>query len=228
MFFRSVSVSPFGRAVIDDVSARHADDARRKAPRELDIVNVDDDGDARSRATRCRISMISTDVLGSSEEVGSSARMISGSCMMARAMPTRWRWPPGQRVGALGCAKPGKPDRIEQVESALDVALGKFAQPGAPHRNIAEPAAQQVLHDASGARRDCTPGTPCRCGAARSSGRGRTSFARSWPRNRISPDVGCTRRLTQRISVLLPVPEGPMMAVRPEPGKVRSMPRSTG
>ncbi len=33
--------------------------------------------------------MISTDVFGSSEEVGSSASMISGSCMMARAMPTR-------------------------------------------------------------------------------------------------------------------------------------------
>jgi hypothetical protein len=41
------------------------------------------------------------------------------------------------------------------------------------------------------------------------------SFARSWPRNMISPAVGSTSRLMQRISVDLPVPDGPMTAVSP-------------
>src|SRR5215212_6802659 len=54
------------------------------------------------------------------------------------------------------------------------------------------------------------------------------SLARSWPRKRISPAVGSTRRLMQRISVDLPVPDGPMTAVMPRPGMARSMSFSTG
>src|SRR5262249_8031813 len=54
------------------------------------------------------------------------------------------------------------------------------------------------------------------------------SRTRSWPRNRISPEVGSTSRLMQRTSVDLPVPEGPMMAVRPRPSIVRETSRSTG
>ena len=38
-------------------------------------------------------SMISTEVFGSSDEVGSSASSKRGRCISARAMPTRWRWP---------------------------------------------------------------------------------------------------------------------------------------
>src|SRR5215204_1461362 len=54
------------------------------------------------------------------------------------------------------------------------------------------------------------------------------SLARSWPRKRISPAVGSTRRLMQRISVDLPVPDGPMTAVMPRPGMARSMSFRTG
>ena len=171
--------------------------------------------------------MISTEVLGSSEEVGSSARMMSGSCMMARAMPTRWRWPPDS-ASARWLAKPGKPDRVEQLEGARDVAFGKFAQPGAPDRHVAEPAAQQVLHHGQALDQivflehhaDAAP----RAAAAR----GRTASRDPARETGSRPRSAATSRLMQRISVLLPVPDGPMMAVRPEPGKVRSMPRSTG
>ena len=38
--------------------------------------------------------MISTEVLGSSDDVGSSASSSFGSCITARAMPTRCRCPP--------------------------------------------------------------------------------------------------------------------------------------
>jgi hypothetical protein len=48
----------------------------------------------RLRASDASNSMISTEVFGSSEEVGSSASTRSGFCITARAMPTRWRWPP--------------------------------------------------------------------------------------------------------------------------------------
>ena len=41
------------------------------------------------------------------------------------------------------------------------------------------------------------------------------SRARSSPSNRISPAVGSTSRLMQRISVDLPVPDAPMIAVMP-------------
>src|SRR6218665_1367146 len=46
--------------------------------------------------------------------------------------------------------------------------------------------------------------------------------------SRMRPAVGSTSRLMQRISVLLPVPEGPMMLVSPVPDTARSMPLSTG
>src|SRR5256714_5070615 len=44
-----------------------------------------------------------------------------------------------------------------------------------------------------------------------------SSFARSWPMNRISPAVGSTSRLMQRTSVDLPAPDGPITAVMPRP-----------
>ncbi|CFW43077.1 Protein of uncharacterised function (DUF1602) [Bordetella pertussis] len=53
-------------------------------------------------------SMISTEVLGSSDEVGSSASSSCGRCISARAMPTRWRWPP-DRASARWSAKPARP-----------------------------------------------------------------------------------------------------------------------
>src|SRR5207248_8229374 len=52
--------------------------------------------------------------------------------------------------------------------------------------------------------------------------------ARSTPSNNISPAVGSTRRLMQRISVLLPVPEGPITALTPRSPNAMSMWRRIG
>jgi hypothetical protein len=46
--------------------------------------------------------------------------------------------------------------------------------------------------------------------------------------NRISPEVGSVSRLMQRMSVDLPVPEGPMIAVMPLSAKVSEMLLRTG
>ena len=48
------------------------------------------------------------------------------------------------------------------------------------------------------------------------------------PLKRTEPSVGLTRRLMMRSSVDLPVPDEPIMAVRPRSSKSRSMPFSTG
>src|SRR4051812_42370332 len=50
----------------------------------------------------------------------------------------------------------------------------------------------------------------------------------SWPRKWISPAVGSTRRLMDRTSVDLPVPDGPMIAVMPRPSTVSETSLSTG
>ena len=46
-------------------------------------------GMPRALVSLTMISITSTEVLGSSDDVGSSARIKSGSCIKARAMPTR-------------------------------------------------------------------------------------------------------------------------------------------
>jgi hypothetical protein len=71
------------------------------------------------------ISMISTEVLGSSEDVGSSARRSSGRCMMARAMPTRWRWPP-ESASARWLAKAVSPTASSSSQAALMSSWGYF------------------------------------------------------------------------------------------------------
>src|SRR4029453_12578481 len=110
-----------------------------------------------SPARRAISSMISTEVLGSSEEVGSSASSRSGSCIRGRAMATGWGWAhqgarhPGalalaarELVGALS-GKAAEPDGIEQRECALDVGPRKPAQPGSPHPHSAAPPPQHSL-----------------------------------------------------------------------------------
>jgi hypothetical protein len=41
--------------------------------------------------------LIAASVVGSSAEVASSSRRIAGSRTIARAIATRWRWPPESR-----------------------------------------------------------------------------------------------------------------------------------
>ena len=81
--------------------------------------------------------MISTEVFGSSDDVGSSASNSLGSCITARAMPTRWRWPPDS-ASARCWAKPPQSDDVEQLEGAPDVVGRKLASPRAPRRHVAQ------------------------------------------------------------------------------------------
>ena len=125
----------------------------------------------------------------------------------------------GELVGALR-GEVAEPDRVEQAERAIDVRRRKLAQPGAPYRHIAEPAAQHVLdhrepldqivfleHHADAPARGAQLAPAA---VWRGPGRG-TGFRRT---------VGSTSRLMQRISVDLPVPDGPMIAVMPRPATV--------
>jgi hypothetical protein len=67
---------------------------------------------------------------------------------------------------------------------------------------------------------------PMRRRASRSARR--ACAVRSGRQQRISPGVGSTSRLMQRISVDLPVPDGPMMAVIPWPSDGQVDVGSTG
>ena len=171
--------------------------------------------------------MISTEVLGSSEEVGSSASMQVGLLHQRAGDADALALAAGELVGAL-VGERAEPDRVEQLERAVDVLGVEPAQPRPPYRDIAEAAASARSRSPSGAPPGCIPGTPCRCGGASGAARVRCSLAMSWPRNRISPEVGSTSRLMQRISVDLPVPDGPMIAVMPRPSTVSETFFSTG
>ena len=60
-------------------------------------------------------------------------------------MPTRWRCPPDKFIGAL-VGHVVEADAREQAERLVDVGLRKAPQPALPEADIAEPAAQHVLH----------------------------------------------------------------------------------
>ena len=88
--------------------------------------------------------MISTEVLGSSEEVGSSAssevRLLHQRARNADALSLA----AGKLVRALG-GEVTEADGVEKVKGAIHVASGKLAQPRTPHRHVAEPPAQHIL-----------------------------------------------------------------------------------
>ena len=72
-------------------------------------------------------------------------QQISGSCITARAMPTRWRCPPDS-ASARRVAKPERPTASSSSKARSMSASRESAQPRAPGRHVAEPPAQQVLH----------------------------------------------------------------------------------
>ena len=68
--------------------------------------------------------MIWREVLGSSAAVGSSISSSSGSCSSARAMPTRWRWPPDSASARLS-AWSVRPMRSSSSNALARSASGK-------------------------------------------------------------------------------------------------------
>ena len=88
----------------------------------------------------------------------------------------------GELVGALG-GEVAEPDGVEQLEGAVDIGGRKLAQPGAPHRHIAEPAAQHVLDHREPLDQIVFLEHHADAPARHRAIRGRASLARSWPRN---------------------------------------------
>ena len=94
----------------------------------------------------------------------------SGSCITARAMPDALALAAGQRVGAA-LRESGEADDVEQLEGLARCRPSETcaATRATPTRS---PAARTAGSPSpSGARRGCTPGTPCRCGGARRAAR---------------------------------------------------------
>src|SRR6266550_3967554 len=69
---------------------------------------------------------------GSSDAIGSSARMISGSCTIARAIATRCCWPPDQDIGENIQAS----DQIELLENHRRARAPMPQLPAAQGRDI--------------------------------------------------------------------------------------------
>ena len=113
----------------------------------------------------------------------------------------------GQRVGAA-MREAREPDDVEQLERLADVVRRELAPPRAPRRHVAQPARQQVLHHRQALDEVVLLEHHADVAARLAQRRAATACARSAPSNRISPAVGSTSRLMQRISVLLPVPDG--------------------
>ena len=122
-----------------------------------------------------------------------------GRCRRAGAGRPRARRRAGWRSSA-------RPTASSSSKARSMSCRRKPPQPGLPAPARSRAARTAGSPSRSGARPGCIPGTPCRCAGARArSGRPR-SLAMSSPSNRISPAVGSTSRLMQRISVDLPVP----------------------
>ena len=167
--------------------------ANRRAS--ADVVHVDQHRDPHAIApTPASSSMISTEVFGSSDDVGSSASISRGCCMTARAMPTRCRWPP-DNASARRLANPASPDGVEQRQRALDIVRRKLASPRTPRRHVAQASATAGSPSPSAARPGCIPGTPCRSGAAHGAAprpkraRGRLSVEQDLARRRLDEPI---------------------------------------
>ncbi len=89
---------------------------------DIGLVGDEDDGVAPAWRSSKR-AMISTPVLESRFPVGSSARMMEGLLTRARAMATRWRWPPESSLG-LCIMRASRLTAVEGVFGARDALVG--------------------------------------------------------------------------------------------------------
>ncbi len=164
-------------------------------------------------------SMISTDVLGSSEDVGLVGKQQRGLLHHGTGdAHGRCRWPPGQRVGAL-MGKPRKADDASSNSYARQIILRReLAAPCAPSRHIAEPPRDSRFSPITDRRSTtgCIPGTAIPIWRV-----WRSALLPDRPapgpgfRTGSPPPSVATRPLMQRINVDLPVPDAPMIAVIP-------------
>ena len=155
---------------------------------------------------------------GSSADVTSSKSITCGSIISARAIATRCCWPPESWCGC--CSRLlRQPDAREQLARAR-------SRPRARGIFRIRRAASVRLSSAvrCGKRLNCWKTIPIRCRTAETSTPLRVI---SSPSRKMRPDWIGSSRLTQRRSVLLPLPLGPMMTSTSPGSTLRSMPSRT-
>ncbi len=86
------------------------------------------------------------EVAGSRAETGSSARRISGSCIRARAIPTRCCCPP-ESSSARTYILSRRPYPLEALPRSLEVVFGEAAHEGPGGRRVAQATGQDVRQD---------------------------------------------------------------------------------
>ena len=141
----------------------------------------------------------------SSAETGSSATTNSGSRTIARAIATRWRWPPDSSCGKRS-REAGEADLVQRLRDALraarvELSSGTWRSGSADDVADAHARVERGIgvleHDLAGA------------GGSRCAGR---APARSSAAKRISPPPAGISRSMARPSVVLPEPLPPTSA----------------
>ena len=195
------------RAGLDHLARVHHHDRVGQVAGGRDVVgDVEDREPSRSRRSLSRLSRPSR-IDTSSIETGSSASRTCGSTASARAMATRWRWPPDSSCGYLRVnwsvgVSETRSSRLAIVSSRLPGVLA--VDPQRPGQVIPD-----VVHRVERGERvlqhQSAPGgrTPA----------GRRPEAGPLPPSSSSPDVGGSSRASTRASVDLPDPLSPTTAV---------------
>ncbi len=170
----------------------------------------------RPSSSRTRRSSCSTPVVlaWSSAEVASSQSSTRGRAASARAMATRCFCPPDSCPGRA-VARSARPTRSSRSADRRR----RSARP--------TPASSSGCSTFSAAVREsisskCWKTMPIELRARRTSSAGRSVSTR--PSTVTDPDVGRSSRLTSRIRVLLPDPEGPTTPAKSPAGTLRSTP----
>ena len=139
---------------------------------------------------------------GSSADVTSSNSITCGSIISARAIATRCCWPPESWCGCCR-AFSSSPTRREQLARArLGLRARQLADPPGREREVVDH--RQVREEVELLEDDPDP-------LADRRRRRRPCAVISSPSKKIRPESSGSSRLTQRSSVLLPLPLGPMM-----------------
>ena len=152
--------------------------------------------------------MISASVRASTDEVASSRIRIRGSASSARAIATRWRWPPESGQPALA------DDRVVAVRQAGD----ELVRLRAPRRRLDLLAARVRAARRRCCRRPCRRRGSCRRRRRRSRGAARRGPPRGCRRRRSAPALAgvVEPREQRRPGWSCPTPVGPTSAtVRP-------------
>ena len=154
-----------------------------------------------SRASACIRSTTSRPETLSSDAVGSSASTMAGLPASARAIATRWRWPPDIALGRLSACAPSP--TASSIPSARRRSSARTCRP--PARSPSSTFSAAV---SAPSRLCCWKMKPIR--RRTSSRRAPSAPFSSWPSTRTLPDCAERSAPTSVKSVVLPDPDGPV------------------